>query len=93
MHEPTQSKLDAELARRVAMDCSKRCTNSYLAISHSSLTEKTSSSSADDGNQTFEKVLNYAEQVCLSRCSNKQFQAKQVIDTKLKGQVQTPLMF
>lgn len=39
------------------------------------------------------KALNYAEQVCMSRCSAKWMQGKSIIDDKLKGAVQNPLTF
>lgn len=38
-------------------------------------------------------AMNYSEQVCMGRCINKWIQGKQVIDTKIKGQIQDPLLF
>ena len=32
-------------------------------------------------------ALNYAEQVCTSRCAAKWLQGKEVIDEKIKGQI------
>ena len=61
MHEVPQSKLNAELARKIGLDCGRRCTFSYTA---------------DDFHPSQEKLvkgLNYAEQTCMSRCISKYF--------------------
>ena len=53
--------------------------------------EGTLETKSDDGKHKM--ALNYMEQVCLSRCTAKWMQGKQVIDKKLKGQIQNPLLF
>ena len=59
MHDIPQRKMNAELARKVALDCGKRCTFSYTM---------------DDFHPSQEQLvknLNYAEQICSSRCVSK----------------------
>ena len=38
-------------------------------------------------------TLNYAEQICIGRCTAKWIQGKDVIDLKIKGQIQPLLLF
>ena len=74
----------------MALDCSKRCAYSYKG----KVDDLGMPTSEDDlhipeaiapGSPLEAKGLNYAEQVCMSRCTNKWVQAKQVVDLKLKG--------
>ena len=89
--------MDAELARRVALDCSKRCAYSYkgpiddlgMPVGDGTMPETI----APGSKLETPKGLNASEQVCMSRCINKWIQGKQTIDQKLKGQVQGPLLF
>ena len=72
-----QSKTDAEVARRAALDCSKRCLHSKIDYE----------ARAEEDPNGEHKLFRYAEQVCLNRCLNKYLQAKVVVDSKVRGQV------
>ena len=86
-YEQPQSKLDAESARKITLDCSKRCT--YSSYDY----EARGQGGQEGPTRDIETALNYAEQVCMSRCLNKFLQADIVVEKKLRGQVQTPLLF
>ncbi len=76
-HKLNVDKTNAELARKISLDCGKRCTYSYrgelddLGFPKGQLGEGTLK--PRDKN---EMAMNYAEQVCLSRCTAKYFQGK-----------------
>ncbi len=73
------------------MDCSKRCAYSYkgpvddLGMPTGDGLESRLPETIKPGSEIETKGLNYAEQVCMSRCTNKWIQSKQVVDLKLKG--------
>ena len=45
------------------------------------------SSAGRSAEEREQMAMNYSEQVCMGRCINKWIQGKQVIDTKIKGQI------
>ena len=88
--------MNGELARKIALDCSKRCTYTYkgpvdefgMPIVDKIVPADSPSQIADQTSENAMKhsmALNYAEQVCSSRCTAKWLQSKQVIDEKIKG--------
>lgn len=87
-HDLPQAKINAESARRITLDCTDRCTYSrydYEGKANAKGSDSENNKSSKEG--TIAMAMNFAEDVCMSRCLNKQLQAKEVIDRKLKGQI------
>ncbi len=78
-HKLNTDKTNAELARKIALDCGKRCTYSYRGelddMGFPINTDKFGEGTLEPRGKS-ETALNYAEQVCMSRCTAKYFQGK-----------------
>ena len=80
---PLSSQKEAqELNRKVALECSKRCLYSLVDLENDKFKGE-----APEGPT---RLLNYAEQNCLSRCTSKFMLAKETADKKILEQVELP---
>ena len=76
-----QSRIDAELYRRVALECSKRCIYSNCDYELDILMAESQGKPAP----IEQTALNESEKICAVRCINKYMEVKDVTDAKVKG--------
>ena len=84
MKELPQSRIDAELSRKVALDCSRRCV--YSKHDYELQMMKAEENGEETGGQAHTS-LNHQEQICAVRCINKYMETKAMADLKCKGQI------
>ena len=76
-----ESRLEIEFKRKAALECTRRCL-------HKDQLQKGFSKEEGDGK------LTYPEQLCINRCISKLYLSREVIETKLKHDIeQPPILF